>query len=154
MSILKNNIEAYAASATWTQIPDSIQAFGEITGPDGNTLVSIAFHTHRDIINEIGYSAPASCPEELRACAACVCELAKDKAVMAAELIGPAEIASLLTDDGNLDDQTFYFALVSILALKNALSSYASYRTNDFKSWKSMQKDSSNPSDETSADME
>lgn len=141
MSILKDSITTLASSADWTQIPDPIQAFGEITGPDGKALLSIAFSTQRDIITRIGYSAPSSCPEGLRACAAAVCKLAKDKAVMAGELIGPAEIAALITDDGNLDDETFYFALVSVLALKNAISSYASYRTNDFKSWKASQTD-------------
>lgn len=139
MSILKDRIKTFANASDWTKIPDSIQAFGEITGPNGTALLSIAFSTHRDIITEIGYSVPSDCPERLRACAAIVCQLAKDKAVMAGELIGPSEIAALITDDGNLDDETFYFALVSVLALKNAISSYASYRTNDFKSWKSTQ---------------
>lgn len=139
MSILKDRIKTFATSSDWTKIPDSIQAYGEITGSDENALLSIAFSTHRDIITEIGYSVSSNSPEELRACAAVVCQLAKDKAVMAGELIGPAEIATLITDDGNMDDQTFYFALVSVLALKNAISSYAAYRTNDFKSWKSTQ---------------
>lgn len=142
MSIHENVIQNYAASTLWNRIPDPLQALGEINGPDGNTLLTIAFNTHRDIITEIGYSAPSSCPEELRACAAAVCQLAKDKAAMAAELLGPNDIASLFTDDGNLDDQTFYFALVAILALKNALSSYAAYRTNDFKVWKATQTES------------
>lgn len=142
MSVLPNRIQEFASSSQWTSIPANIQALGEITGPTGSTLLTISFQTHRDLISEIGYSAPADCPEILRACAAAVCHLAFEKAVMAAELIGPAEIASLLSDDGNLDDETFYFSMIAILALKNALSSYASFRSNDYKNWKAGQSNS------------
>lgn len=142
MSILSNKIQEFASDSRWTVIPADIQAMGEITGPQNTTMLTISFRTHRDLISEIGYSVPSNCPETLRACAACVCHLAFEKAVMAAELIGPAEIAALLSDDGKLDDETFYFSMLAILALKNALSSYAAYRTNDYKNWKASQSDS------------
>ncbi|MGN0159542.1 MAG: hypothetical protein ACI39W_10520 [Brotaphodocola sp.] len=142
MSILPNKIQELASASRWSTIPTNIQAMGEITGPDGNTLLTISFNTHRDLISEIGYSAPASCPETLRACASAVCQLAFEKAVMAAELLAPSDVALLLSDDGNLDDETFYFTVLAILVLKNALSSYASFRSNDYKNWKAEQSNS------------
>lgn len=143
MSICQTKIHELVQTAQWANIPSNIQAMGEIQDPEGKTLLTISFCTHRDLISEIGYSAVASCPPLLRACAAAVCHLAFERAIMAAELIGPNEVIALISDDGSVDDQTYYFVLLAILALKNALSSYASFRSNDYMLWKNSQSNES-----------
>ena len=50
MAITLTTLETYASSRDWRQIPGSLQALGEITGPDGRRLLSIAFAAERDII--------------------------------------------------------------------------------------------------------
>jgi hypothetical protein len=130
-------LKQYSDETSWRTIPAELQALGEINGEDGQNLFSIAFTTHRDIITEIGYSASSACPAPLCGCAACICELAKGKAIMAAQLLGPDDIAKKLSDDGSLEDQMYYFAILAILALKNAISSYAEYKKTDLEIWKS-----------------
>lgn len=126
----------YCSTSDWCTLPASPQALGEITDENNHRMFSIAFSTHRDIITEIGYLASDACPAALRACTACICELAQGQAVMAAELLGPEEIAGKLTDDGTLEDQHYYYAILAALCLKNAIASYAEYRKNDLKVWK------------------
>lgn len=139
MAVNMKTLAHYASVQDWRRIPDPLQALGEITCPDGKRLLSIAFSTGRDIITAIGYGVEASCPAPLKACAAAVCELARGKAVMAAELLGPDDIAAVLADDGILEDEVYYAAVLATLALKNAVSSYASYRSSDLKAWKAEQ---------------
>ena len=110
MSADPSKLQHYATSAGYCATPSPLQALGQVIGEDGQTLFSIAFTTHRDIITQIGYTASEGCPEALKACAACICELAKDQAIMAAELLGPGEISEKLSDDGTLDDQVFFFS--------------------------------------------
>ena len=136
MSADPSKLQHYATSAGYCATPSPLQALGQVIGEDGQTLVSIAFTTHRDIITQIGYTASEGCPEALKACAACICELAKDQAIMAAELLGPGEISEKLSDDGTLDDQVFYFSVLATMGLKNALASYADYKKADLQAWK------------------
>ncbi len=136
MAVDMNILKTYASSPDWRKIPENLQALGEITGPDGKRLLSIAFSAERDIITAIGYGADSSCPAALAACASVLCGLAHQKAVMAAQLLGPRDIASVLAGGGDLDDETCYAAVLATLALKNAVSSYASYRAGDLKAWK------------------
>ncbi len=136
MSADPSKLQHYATSAGYCATPSPLQALGQVIGEDGQTLFSIAFTTHRDIITQIGYTASEGCPEVLKACAACICELAKDQAIMAAELLGPGEISEKLSDDGTLDDQVFYFSVLATMGLKNALASYADYKKADLQAWK------------------
>ena len=136
MSADPSKLQHYATSAGYCATPSPLQALGQVIGEDGQTLFSIAFTTHRDIITQIGYTASEGCPEALKACAACICELAKDQAIMAAELLGPGQIAEKLSDDGTLDDQVFYFSVLATMGLKNALASYADYKKADLQAWK------------------
>lgn len=136
MSADPSKLQHYATSAGYCATPSPLQALGQVIGEDGQTLFSIAFTTHRDIITQIGYTASEGCPEALKACAACICELAKDQAIMAAELLGPGEISEKLSDDGTLDDQVFYFSVLATMGLKNALASYAGYKKADLQAWK------------------
>ncbi len=136
MSADPSKLQHYATSAGYCATPSPLQALGQVIGEDGQTLFSIAFTTHRDIITQIGYTASEGCPEALKACAACICELAKDQAIMAAELLGPGEISEKLSDDGTLDDQVFYFSVLATMGLKNALASYAEYKKADLQAWK------------------
>ncbi|MCI8295774.1 MAG: hypothetical protein HFG22_07810 [Lachnospiraceae bacterium] len=136
MSADPSKLQHYATSAGYCATPSPLQALGQVIGEDGQTLFSIAFTTHRDIITQIGYTASEGCPEALKACAACICELAKDQAIMAAELLGPGEISEKLSDDGTLDDQVFYFSVLATMGLKNALASYADYKKADLQAWK------------------
>jgi hypothetical protein len=137
MAINQTTLNHYSDDSSWRTVPTNLQALGEITDENGKTLFSIAFTTHRDIITEIGYSASVSCPAPLCGCAACVCELAKNKAIMAAQLLGPDDIAKKISDDGTMEDQIYYFAVLATLALKNAISSYAEYKKTDLENWKS-----------------
>ena len=136
MSADPSKLQHYATSAGYCATPSPLQALGQVIGEDGQTLFSIAFTTHRDIITQIGYTASEGCPEALKACAACICELAKAQANMAAELLGPGEISEKLSDDGTLDDQVFYFSVLATMGLKNALASYADYKKADLQAWK------------------
>ena len=136
MSADPSKLQHYATSAGYCATPSPLQALGQVIGEDGQTLFSIAFTTHRDIITQIGYTASEGCPEALKACAACIRELAKDQAIMAAELLGPGEISEKLSDDGTLDDQVFYFSVLATMGLKNALASYADYKKADLQAWK------------------
>ena len=136
MSADPSKLQHYATSAGYCATPSPLQALGQVIGEDGQTLFSIAFTTHRDIITQIGYTASEGCREALKACAACICELAKDQAIMAAELLGPGEISEKLSDDGTLDDQVFYFSVLATMGLKNALASYADYKKADLQAWK------------------
>ena len=136
MSADPSKLQHYATSAGYCATPSPLQALGQVIGEDGQTLFSIAFTTHRDIITQIGYTASEGCPEALKACAACICELAKDQAIMAAELLGHGEISEKLSDDGTLDDQVFYFSVLATMGLKNALASYADYKKADLQAWK------------------
>ena len=136
MSADPSKLQHYATSAGYCATPSPLQALGQVIGEDGQTLFSIAFTTHRDIITQIGYTASEGCPAALKACAACICELAKDQAIMAAELLGPGEISEKLSDDGTLDDQVFYFSVLATMGLKNALASYADYKKADLQAWK------------------
>ena len=136
MSADPSKLQHYATSAGYCATPSPLQALGQVIGEDGQTLFSIAFTTHRDIITQIGYTASEGWPEALKACAACICELAKDQAIMAAELLGPGEISEKLSDDGTLDDQVFYFSVLATMGLKNALASYADYKKADLQAWK------------------
>lgn len=133
MAINNTLWKKYASSSIWRSIPNQLQALGEISDPEGNRLLSIAFCAKRDLITHIGYSPTSSSPEELCACAAVLCEAASDKPVMEAQLLGPSDIAKKLTESGELDDQFYYYALLATLALKNALSSYAAYRSSTQK---------------------
>lgn len=134
MSLNTQLLKSYASSPDWRSAPACLQALGEITDPEGKKLLSMAFTTSRDIITQIGYSPSSHCPEALCACAAVLCELSIGKAVMAAQLLGPSEILGKLTDDGKAEDSFYYYSLLATLALKNALSSYASYRSGSQKS--------------------
>ncbi|WP_276855849.1 hypothetical protein [Enterocloster lavalensis] len=141
MAITLTTLETYASSRDWWQIPGSLQALGEITGPDGRRLLSIAFAAERDIITSIGYAADETCPPAFAACAAILCGLAHHKAVMAAQLLGPSDIASAISDGQSFEDDAYYAAVIATLALKNALSSYASHRAVELKAWKAGQPD-------------
>lgn len=136
MSASPSKLQHYSTSPVYCVTPSPLQALGEVIGQDGQTLFSIAFTTHRDIITQIGYTPSADCPDALKACAACICALAKDQAIMAAELLGPGQIAEKLSDDGDLDDQLFYFSVLATMGLKNALASYADYKKADLQAWK------------------
>lgn len=126
----------YADMPQWQRLPASFQALGEIADEKGRRMLSIAFAAHRDIITEIGYQASESCPDALRACAACICELAQNQAIMAAELLGPKEMEEILSDGDALEDQNYYYTILATLALKNAIASYADYKKADLKAWK------------------
>ncbi len=108
------------------QKPDSIKAAGELQGQDGKRLAVLYFTTVRDIVTEPGVSAEKECPELIQEalCAACACM--EHKAVMSADLITPDQICTKLGWEEN--DEHYYAALMAVLAVKNALSSYAVYR--------------------------
>ncbi len=137
MSSDAENISVWAQDTRWRTIPEKPRALGELKAPDGGELMKIAFDTHRDIVTAIGYQAGKSANEALCACAATACSLAKDKAVMALDLIGPAEIAEALKVQ--MDDSLFYQAVLSVLCLKNALSSYADTRAADYAAFQQEQ---------------
>ena len=139
MSTNASTIQAYASAEQWRTIPEHYQAIGEIADEKGNRMLAVFFTTHRDLIQQIGYSASDSCPDVLRACTAVACELAKDQPVVAAHLLGPAQITEKLCGDDEPDDQTFYFSVLATLALKKAISSYADYRKADYAAWKAEQ---------------
>lgn len=130
MPSVAENISAWAQDAQWRTFSEKPRALGELTAPNGGKLLKIAFDTHRDIVTAIGYQAGENADEALCACAAAVCSLSEDKAVMALDLIGPAEIAEALKVQ--MDDKLFYQAVLAVLCLKNALSSYADTRAADY----------------------
>lgn len=135
MSVSSEALRTWAA-AGWQTLPEAPRALGTLTGPDGKPLLTLAFDTHRDIITSIGYQPGEACDEALRACAAALCSLAKDKAVMAADLLGPVEISAALQVEAEMDDPLFYSAVLAVLCLKNALSSYAETRAADYAAFK------------------
>ena len=129
MAFKKDKITEYAGSTCVGHIPDDIQAMGELNGTDGKRLLAITFTTHRDIISDIGVIAEATCSEELKAAAAAECALAKGKAIMAVDLFTPEDILKLLSDDEAPADTEYFVALMALMAIKNALASYAAYRS-------------------------
>lgn len=126
-----DTLTAIAHDPRLCHLPETVHAMSTMTDPHGNPLLTIAFSTKRDIIADIAYQAAESAPLALRGCAAILCMLCRDKAVMAADLLGPSDIAAYLGEE--LDDETFYFAAVATLTLKNALSSFADYRARVIK---------------------
>lgn len=131
MTNLNSKLAVYAADPQFTIFPETIHAMSEMTDPQGKPLLSMAFSTHRDIITAIAYRGAENAPSALRGCAAVLCALCKGKAVMAADLLGPVDIAAYLTEE--LDDEAFYFAAIATLTLKNTLSSFADYRARVIK---------------------
>ncbi|MGN0775680.1 MAG: hypothetical protein ACI4MM_03265 [Candidatus Ventricola sp.] len=134
MPAYSDSIRSWAADAQWQTFPQSPRALGELTAPNGEKLLTLAFETHRDIICAIGYRREALADDALCACTAALCSLVKGKAVMAADLLGPSEIAEALRVD--MDDALFYQAVLAVLCLKNALSSYADTRAADYAAYK------------------
>ncbi|MGN1388659.1 MAG: hypothetical protein ACI4WR_03335 [Bulleidia sp.] len=106
--------------------PTTIKAAGELQGQDGKRLAVLYFTTFRDIITDPGISASENCPELIQEalCAACACM--EGRAVMSADLITPDQICGKLGWEET--DERYYAALMAVLAVKNSLSSYASYR--------------------------
>lgn len=136
MLSLSDNIHALAASTQWSQAPSAIQALSELLDEQKRPLITLLFATHRDLITQIAYRPADGCPELLIACTAAVCQLAKDKPVMEAELIRPEDIGALLGEHALEDDEIYYYVLLSIVLLKDALSSYAAHRARDYQEWK------------------
>lgn len=136
MASLSDNIHALAASAQWSQVPRSIEAFSELVDDQKRPLITLLFSTHRDLITQIAYRPADGCPELLSACASAICQLVKDKPVMEAELIRPEDIGALLGEHALEDDGIYYHILLSIVLLKDALSSYANHRARDYQEWK------------------
>ena len=56
MSASPSKLQHYSTSPVYCVTPSPLQALGEVIGQDGQTLFSIAFTTHRDIITQIGYT--------------------------------------------------------------------------------------------------
>ena len=137
MSASAEVLSAWAADPRWQAFPSSPRALGELTAPDGSVLLTLAFDTHRDIVSSIGYHRGEHAEDALCACAAALCSLAKAQAVMALDLLSPADIAGTLGLE--LDDALFYQAVLAILCLKNALSSYADTRAADYAAFKQAQ---------------
>lgn len=136
MAINLTKIMQYANDPKWRTIPEKYHGVGEIVDDKGNALFGIFLAARRDLITEIGYGATEACPKMLAACAAAMCELAFEKPVLSAHLLGPAEITPIFCEEGEPDDELFYYAAVTTLAMKNAISSYADYRKEDMKDWK------------------
>lgn len=128
------SLSPLATDPQWRILPESPRALGELRAPDGTRLLTIAFDTHRDIIASIGYAPGERCGEALCACAAALCSLARGKAVMAAELLAPTDIAEALPCP--MDDPLFYQAVLAVLCLKNALSSFAETRAADYAAFR------------------
>ena len=139
MATNESLVHAYAADPQWQTIPEQYQAISELADPEGKRMLTVGFTTYRDLIDHIGYDAAESCPELLRAALAILFEKAKDKAVVAAHLLGPADVVQTLCGDAEPEDETFYYAVLATLALKNAVSSYADYRKADYAAWKAEQ---------------
>lgn len=137
MSASSEPLSAWAADSRWQTFPASPRALGELTAPDGSVLLTLAFDTHRDIVSSIGYRRGEHAEDALCACAAALCSLAKDRPVMALDLLSPADIADALHVE--LDDALFYQAVLAVLCLKNALSSYADTRAADYAAFKQAQ---------------
>ena len=119
---------SWAHDAQWQNFPTSPRALGELT---------LAFETCRDIVSAIGYRRGEQADDALCACTAALCALAKGKPVMALDLLAPADIADMLHVE--MDDALFYQAVLAVLCLKNALSSYADTRAADYAAFKQVQ---------------
>lgn len=137
MSASAEVLSAWASDPRWQAFPANPRALGELTAPDGSVLLTLAFDTHRDIVSSIGYRRGEHAEDALCACAAALCSLAKDQAVMALDLLSLADIAGALGLE--LDDALIYQAVLAILCLKNALSSYADTRAADYAAFKQTQ---------------
>lgn len=129
MAFIKDKITEYGGSSCVGHIPDDIKAMGELNGTDGKRLLTIAFTTRRDLVSDIGVTAEAACSEELKAAAAAGCALAKGKAIMAVDLLTPEDILKPLSDETEPADSEYFVALMALMAIKNALASYAAYRS-------------------------
>ncbi|HBP24437.1 MAG TPA: hypothetical protein DD632_03140 [Oribacterium sp.] len=129
MAFIKDKITEYSGSPYVGHIPGEIKAMGELNGTDGKRLLTIAFTTRRDLVSDIGVTAEAACSEELKAAAAAGCALAKGKAIMAVDLLTPEDILKPLSDETEPADSEYFVALMALMAIKNALASYAAYRS-------------------------
>lgn len=137
MSASSESLFLWTHDAQWQNFPATPRALGELTAKDKSPLLTIAFETHRDIVSAIGYRRGAQAEDALCACAAALCALAKGKAVMALDLLAPADIADVLHVE--MDDALFYQAVLAVLCLKNALASYADTRAADYAAFKQTQ---------------
>ena len=127
MSFNRDKVKKYKEEALSMQMPRNVEAMGHVTGPDGGEMITISFAAERDIVEDL-YIKLAKPDDTLLAIAGAVRQLAVGQAVVGLELIGPLEIAGLLTDGEEPDDMEFYAMLLMVMALKNALTSYADYR--------------------------
>lgn len=134
MAFNKEKMQKYKAFAAQMKFPENVEALGKVTGPDGEDVVTLSFAADRDIVKDLyvrlndQMSVLPQQTDTMLAVAGAVHELAVGKAVMQMDLIGPKEIAALLTDGEEAGDAEFYAMLLMIMALKNALTSYADYR--------------------------
>ena len=131
MALSETRISEYSNSEYVGYVPENIKAMGELKDQDGTVLLRMAFTTKRDIITDIGVTTFDHCTEIMKAMSAVACEMARGKAVMALELIGPEDILKVLSDETEADDHEYYTALMVVMIIRNTLSRYASYRSTE-----------------------
>ena len=100
MSFNRDKVKKYKEEALSMQMPRNVEALGPVPGPDGGEMITISFAAERDIVEDL-YIKLAKPDDTLLAIAGAVRQLAVGQAVVGLELIGPLEIAGLLTDGGS-----------------------------------------------------
>ena len=128
MKFNPKKIEEYKNKEWVGHVPEHPEGVGTIKDNSGKAILSISCSADRDIITDIGLKVHGTCSDHLLAAASVAVGLAKDQAILKAELIAPDDLFRVLLVNGDPDDEDYYDALLTILCLKDALSSYADYR--------------------------
>jgi hypothetical protein len=107
-------------------VPETIS---ELRDRENRLLACLSFSTERDIITQVRITTTALCSDGQKKALDSLAGLIRGKAVMAADLVTPDDILhSLGVPAENADDEQYYYALMALLTLKNALSGFADYR--------------------------
>ncbi|MEG0157363.1 MAG: iron-sulfur cluster assembly scaffold protein [Anaerovoracaceae bacterium] len=105
-------------------------AEGACTDPDCGDELSVYFKTERELVSGIGFSITPTACDVAKACGYAVINLAKDKPVMEAYLIGHKEVAAYL---GGLAEENLHCAMMAELALKRAIVQYSNAKKEKLK---------------------
>ena len=127
---------------TCAVLPSEIQGESCMKDENGEDLLRLGIAVQRDIILSAGYEAAPDIPADTAACLAAVCTLMANRTIASAFLLTAADIASSLSDNGELDEANRPAAAIAALMARECLRNY-SFHYNEARNARLGRKESS-----------
>ena len=125
MSSIVEKMLEFIKNRTGTAMPETVSGESVMQDEKGYVFLKLSISVHKDIITQAGYYASEEIPIDTAAAMAAVTVLMKDKAVMAAALLGTKDIEDALEFDDAARAENEQAVKIAEMMMKECLRNYS-----------------------------